>query len=965
MIGKWLPLITASFSTLIVAILSIQAIDSSVQALNKQLVSESTAIITSFEDALTVRLTLYKRLLQNQAEGTLLRNSLADSEGLENYLKPHLDILRLSEAELSNLAVLNSIGEPIVWSGKHEDTVHTSAYREKVQKITRSGKPHFEMLSADRGRLILPIWFPPTAAFEGSLLATIDMNALVIDSIRHPKEWQKDKKFNVRIINKTSNKAANNTSNYLPGYTYTKNSVFHLPKPFDSYVAELSYTRPTIDQRNAVIEMILSYAMTFLLAWVSFFILAEWIRRRYVEPIREITSIARGIAQPDSKKHLSEASGNPAERLQQSVVNVIEILNKSISSHEKKIKLSSQELNDTKEKLELIAKDAGVIAFSVNVNDGNILYRTDSLNKFDLLTTGNNLHWRKIFKLLRTRAERKSTHQAIKEAAAQGTSQFQVNIPTQEGARTYDITLKSVNPSNGMARHINFFAIDVTDKSKLHQELFQSEQRKTAIINGLFDGLITLKEDFTITEVNPAAEKILGRRNIELLGKNFYEHCISSKSQTIFRKYCENSIAATGENPHLKTKLIWCMNTQHENIPVEVNLSWLLTSQGRQICLYLKDLRKSRAQELAISKKNAEISTIFSLSPDGIASFDHGRLSAFNEPLRLLFVMQTGELKIGMSNDAFWKLIQDRSTNSEPESLKKIQGSNENVIVIKTPKRKLVKYQERIPDESQSSDSKIYYFHDATEEFELHEMKSRFLATAAHELRTPLTTILGFSELLSTGKIAEKERDVLHSRIFHHSLHLNTLINDLLDLAKIDSKRGKILKLETLDLTTLLSELFENVSTQLNGRRIFEKHEISLNLPDKRALMARIDKTMVKRAVLNLLSNAAKYSQESDPIILSARIVNNAGKPFVKISVADKGIGMTTDELSLAVKRFWRADSSSGKILGTGLGLSLVKEIVEMQDGKLDLASSYGTGTTASILFPHFDVQTAPIIAHT
>lgn len=962
-ISKWLPLFTVSLSSLILTTLAIIALNSSVRALNEQLISSCFSRIENIGSVFSFRLSSLMNSLKHQTEQTILRNSLADSEGLESYLRPHLDTLRLGDKSISRLVLLNSIGEPIASSGTPGDKFALHEHKE-ILAAMQSGKPIYKILNNASATIILPILFPPTGRFEGALLTQINLDDIAIDSITSLKTLVKDEKVDLRFVKKTEIDLTHELPKYLLDYAYTATGRFPLSQPFDNHNVEVRYTIPTIQQREAVIKTIFAYSMMLVFSWVSFFILAGWIRNRYVEPIEKITAIAQQIAQQPESKHLQSLSGeSPTYKLQQSVLSVIDVLNKSQNNHREKIKLTFEKLSHTKAQLENIANDAGVIAFSVNLDDGKIFYCTDSLSKLGLLTAEENLHWSKIFRLITNPEERSAVRNAIKTIFSHQRSNCQVNVSNKSETKTYEINLKFVHELRGRRPYINCFAIDITEKSKLHLALLQSEQRKAAIINGAIDGYVTLGEDFTVTEINPAAEKILGRRNVELLGNNFHDHCIAPGYQLTFRKFCDQLISTAGKNSLATTEPIFFRNSKNENIPVEIRSSLLLSGNGYQICLYLKDLRDSYAQKLAISKKKAQISTIFSLSPDGFALFERGTLSAFNQPLHTILSIKPEELILGISDNDFWKMIGAHSKKPDSKTIKKILDSEEQAIVIETPKKKLVKYEQRKPADKKFSDTWIYFFRDATKEFQLHEIKSQFLATAAHELRTPLTTILGFSELLSIGKIAEKDRNDLLSSIHRHSLHLKSLINDLLDLAKIDSLGENILTHDTLDLTTVLTQVYQNVSASLDGKRMFDRHEITLDLPDSRPLMALIDRTMVMRAVLNLLSNAAKYSAESKPIILSARTVDEFGKSFVKISITDQGIGMTPEELCLAFTRFWRADTASGNIPGTGLGLSLVKEIAEMHHGKLILESNYGTGTTASLLLPLLDVR-APENTH-
>ena len=231
-------------------------------------------------------------------------------------------------------------------------------------------------------------------------------------------------------------------------------------------------------------------------------------------------------------------------------------------------------------------------------------------------------------------------------------------------------------------------------------------------------------------------------------------------------------------------------------------------------------------------------------------------------------------------------------------------------------------------------------------------MKNNFLATAAHELRTPLTTIQGFSELLTKKSLPVETQNDLLGSIHRQSLRLSSLINDLLDLAKIDAEGIQQIKAGSHDLKEIINGLLGNVTTRSAGKLFYGKTEIIADFDSTIPLMANCDPEKIYRVINNLLSNSAKYNKNNNPIILRARKIESEKQQSIEISVIDRGIGMSKKELAAAFERFWRSDHTSGSVPGTGLGLSLVKEIIEMHGGSVHLDSTLGEGTTATITLP-------------
>jgi PAS domain S-box-containing protein len=231
---------------------------------------------------------------------------------------------------------------------------------------------------------------------------------------------------------------------------------------------------------------------------------------------------------------------------------------------------------------------------------------------------------------------------------------------------------------------------------------------------------------------------------------------------------------------------------------------------------------------------------------------------------------------------------------------------------------------------------------DITKSRELERMKDEFLATAAHELRGPLTTVRGYTELLLLrDDISDAESHQFLSYINEQSVNLTKLVSDLLDLARI--KSGDIFKIvpEPTDVRPLVLDLLEQWRTK--APHCF----FSLLGPDEWPILD-VDRTRLQQVLENLLSNAVKYSPAGGRITLEA-----VRKPAnIRVSVTDQGIGMSQDEQSHLFEKFWRANSTSTAVEGIGLGLAVVKTIIEAHGGRVWVLSEPGHGTTVSFNLP-------------
>ena len=235
--------------------------------------------------------------------------------------------------------------------------------------------------------------------------------------------------------------------------------------------------------------------------------------------------------------------------------------------------------------------------------------------------------------------------------------------------------------------------------------------------------------------------------------------------------------------------------------------------------------------------------------------------------------------------------------------------------------------------------SKVLYFRDITREAEVDRMKSEFLSTAAHELRTPMASVFGFSELLLKRDYDDKTRKDLLSTIHRQAGALIHLLNELLDLARIEARAGKDFKIKVQPLKPIVENTVAALLVPNDPRKVV------VDLPETLPHCA-VDAEKLQQALTNLLSNAYKYSPNGGEIRLDVITVGHADQ--VGIRVTDHGIGMTPEQLARCFERFYRADASQN-IPGTGLGLALVKEIIEIFGGSVQVESAAGRGTTATV----------------
>jgi signal transduction histidine kinase/CHASE2 domain-containing sensor protein len=236
----------------------------------------------------------------------------------------------------------------------------------------------------------------------------------------------------------------------------------------------------------------------------------------------------------------------------------------------------------------------------------------------------------------------------------------------------------------------------------------------------------------------------------------------------------------------------------------------------------------------------------------------------------------------------------------------------------------------------------------ATEQAEAaNRAKTEFLATMSHELRTPLNAVIGFSEIMKTealGPLGTPQYKEYMEDIHASGAHLLAVINDILDMSRIEAGEMKPAE-ERMEIARVVNAAVRLIAERATKGRVALKADLPADLPSLYA-----DERMIKQILLNLLSNAVKFTPEGGRVTTGATVQTDGG---ISLWVADTGIGIAAEHMEVILQPFGQADSRlERKYEGTGLGLPLVKAMVELHDGTLEIASAKGEGTTVTAHFP-------------
>jgi signal transduction histidine kinase len=360
----------------------------------------------------------------------------------------------------------------------------------------------------------------------------------------------------------------------------------------------------------------------------------------------------------------------------------------------------------------------------------------------------------------------------------------------------------------------------------------------------------------------------------------------------------------------------------------------------------LADLQR---QEAVLADTNEQLRTVFALSPDALVCFDaQGRVSHTNAafhrltglpPARVLnYPAATLEMRLRTlciaahafpGLDAYFPAPGGPLSRSQPQRL-----------TLARPYHAVLEVVGALSDAP--SASRLLYLRDITHESEVDRMKSEFLSTAAHELRTPMTGIHACIELLLTRDFDVERRNKMLTMMQRQSHVLRNVVDELLDLARIEARGGADFVFGNVDLNELAAQVVHDF-VEPDGRSAPQVQ----TLPQ--SVEVRVDHQKAAQVLRNLLSNAYKYSPPGTAVQVRVLAPDSVGRAGVEVQ--DHGIGMSPEQLARVGERFYRADAS-GHVLGTGLGVSIVREILGLMGGTLELESAVGVGTRALVRLP-------------
>ena len=425
---------------------------------------------------------------------------------------------------------------------------------------------------------------------------------------------------------------------------------------------------------------------------------------------------------------------------------------------------------------------------------------------------------------------------------------------------------------------------DVSNLRKVEKDLVISEKRLNAIIDSAVDGIIIINKRGIMEVINPSAAVMFGYHLTELIGKN---------------------INILMPEPRHSEHDQYIKNYHQTGVRKIIGIGREVKGKRKDESTFPFNLSIS---EVPLPDRTIYVGVIHDISHQKEAQ---SRIEHLNEKL---------EHKV------------EERTEKLAEVVNKLLVTNKNlenqIKATEAAQEALLKSQKELKEA-------------LAKEQELNKLKSRFVSTASHEFRTPLSTILSSASLIAryTAPNTEAKRQKHVDRIKSSVQHLNNILNDFLSISKLEE--GKFApEASIFDIKIYFEDILEEMSGILkDGQNIHFEHQGDRNV--------FVDKKFLKNILINLLSNASKYSDEYSKIDLFTKNTNKK----LSIEIKDYGIGIPKSEQEHLFERFFRAQNAIN-IQGTGLGLNIVKRYVNMMNGSIDFESIENQGTSFRVILP-------------
>ncbi|MDH5693814.1 MAG: ATP-binding protein, partial [Gammaproteobacteria bacterium] len=480
-------------------------------------------------------------------------------------------------------------------------------------------------------------------------------------------------------------------------------------------------------------------------------------------------------------------------------------------------------------------------------------------------------------------------------------------------------------------------------------KLKDNEKILASILKNLFDGVIVLNTKGEVILLNEAAEKITGFRTQELLGKNI-NILLPFETRAIHDGYLAGPSVEEAMNKINHRRDLKIRSKNGVSIPIELAISQTAIEQGDIFICSINDItdrlqQEERIRELARFPEETW-NVVMKIEQDGLLSYSNSR----SEYLLEYWNTEVGHAVPG----EVLKIVQRTIAQGRSESIefdcgalvysvlfapsletKSVYVYGTDVTLNKLNEKELLRHREMLEEMIEERTRELAISKDQA--LAANRAKSVFLANMSHEMRTPLAAIIGYAESLMDEYLNKEEKDRAIDTIIRSSSHLKAIINDVLDISKIEADKLELESIKT-DLSDLITDVV-TVNQPIAGKKGLE---IEVNYLTPVPSHIHTDPTRLKQILMNLCSNAIKFTEKGS-IAIKVKYEEDRRLNF---DVVDTGIGIKRENLRKIFSKFSQADSATTRRYGgTGLGLTLSRELALMFGGNLTVESEYGKGS--------------------
>jgi len=444
-----------------------------------------------------------------------------------------------------------------------------------------------------------------------------------------------------------------------------------------------------------------------------------------------------------------------------------------------------------------------------------------------------------------------------------------------------------------------------------------------------------------IVKANTELLLLIGRERDAVEGKSINE-LLPPASRIFLQTHVWTMLCHQGSVNEIHLKLC---GHDHARIPVILNCKkGLFEGVESYFWTFFVSIERDKFEvEILESQRRTEsiLKTIFHISPNGYLLVDDSHRILFANDMIARLIEHSVKDLYALSSHQFWHYLASHSQKhfSIPQEI----GETYYIDLSKPRLIKLMCSMQPIVLSNGNALGRLFYFNDITKEEESNRIKSEFLTHASHELRTPLALIHGYSELLDNEIVSLENQSSITHMIYEQSTWLIAMVDELLDLHRIETRAGIGFEKHNYLLTDLIHETLAEFATPK------ERQAIGLSLPPElKNIELYVDKIKFKQVISYIIDNAYKYSSNKGSVSLhtSFNTVNNT----LDIEITDEGIGVTETDIPLIFERFFRVDKS-GNIPGIGLGLTIAKEIMMFLNGEIHFNSVPNQGSQVVIRF--------------